>query len=92
MNEIKNIIVELTIEEKQELLDFLKLIINNEFESYENAVCECYKYHSTKIVKLGTYKEMQRYICKNCSVSFPSKSKSIFVTTKYWEDNQFGLT
>lgn len=82
MNEIKDKIAELTIEEKQELLDFLKLIINNEFESYENGVCECYKCHSTKIVKLGTYKEMQRYRCKNCSVSFTSKSKSIFATTK----------
>lgn len=82
MKDIKTIISELTKEEKQELLDYLKTIINQEFENYDNEVCECYKCHSHEIVKLGTYKGMQRYRCKNCGVSFTAKSKSIFATTK----------
>lgn len=82
VKDIKAKISELTKEEKCDLLDFLKITINNEFDNYESEVCECYKCHSHRIVKLGTYNDMQRYRCKDCFVSFTSKSKSIFATTK----------
>lgn len=82
MNDIKTIISELTKEEKYELLEYLKVVINNEFDNYESEVYECYKCHSNRIVKLGTYNDMQRYRCKDCNVSFTSKSRSIFATTK----------
>ena len=82
MNEVINIIANMTKEEKYELLDYLKSIINNEFEFNECKINECYKCHSKKIVKLGFYNGMQRYRCNNCGVAFTSKSKSIFATTK----------
>ncbi len=86
MDDIKTEISKLTRAEKYELIEFLKITINNEFEGYDNEVCECYKCHSHRIVKLGTYNGMQRYRCKDCSVSFTSKSKSIFATTKLEKD------
>lgn len=86
MEDIKNAIINLTKEEKYKLLEFLKNIINNEFENNDYEVHECYKCHCNKIVKLGTYNGMQRYRCKECSTSFTSKSKSIFATTKLEKD------
>ena len=82
VNDAKKIILKLTEEEKYELLEYLKLIINNEFEFNESEIHECYKCHSSKIVKLGFYNDMQRYRCNNCGTSFTCKSKSIFATTK----------
>ena len=82
MDEVKARISNMTKEEKYELLDYLKLIINNEFEFNDSEIRECYKCHSKKIVKLGFYNEMQRYRCNECGVSFTPKSKSIFATTK----------
>ncbi len=82
MDELIDKIANMTKEEKYELLDYLKSIINNEFEFNECKINECYKCHSKKIVKLGFYNEMQRYRCNNCGVAFTSKSKSIFATTK----------
>lgn len=82
MDDVKEIILKLTEEEKYELLEYLKLIINNEFEFNESETHECYKCHSNKIVKLGFYDNMQRYRCNSCGTSFTCKSKSIFATTK----------
>ena len=84
MTDIKTEILELTKEQKYELFDYLKRIINEEFDdcNCDCEVFECYKCHSNKIVKLGTYNGMQRYRCKDCFTSFTSKSKSIFATTK----------
>ncbi|MEG2792994.1 MAG: IS1595 family transposase [Bacilli bacterium] len=82
MDDIKEIISELTNDEKQELLNYIKLIINNEFDNFDENVCECYKCHSREIVKLGKYNGMQRYRCNKCSVSFTAKSRTIFATTK----------
>lgn len=82
MEKIKDIIQKLTKEEKFELLEYLKRVVNNEFDDIETEIYECHKCHSNKIVKLGKYNGMQRYRCKECSTSFTSKSKSIFSTTK----------
>lgn len=81
MDNIKNIIQELSEKDKKVLLNYLIEIINNEFE-FNDEVCICYKCHSDNIVKLGKYNDMQRYRCNNCSTSFTAKSQSIFATTK----------
>ena len=86
MNNIKEIVTNMTIQERYELLEYLKSLINNEFDFNEMEVCECYKCHSKQIVKLGFYDGMQRYRCNGCGVSFTSKSKSIFATTKLEKD------
>lgn len=82
MNDIKELIANLTKEEKFQLMEYLKFVVNEEIENPEEDVCECYKCNSHQIVKLGIYDNMQRYRCKNCNTSFTAKSKSIFATTK----------
>ena len=82
MNDIKKLIASLTEAEKFQLIEYLKFVVNEEFDNTSDDVCECYKCNSHQIVKLGTYNNMQRYRCKNCNTSFTAKSKSIFATTK----------
>ena len=82
MNNFQNTITKLTTEEQNHLLTFLITNITNEFEYPEKEIKECFKCHSTKIVKLGKYNGMQRYRCKECSTSFTAKSASLFATTK----------
>ena len=82
MDEVKEIIKNLSKDDKNEIYEYLKQIINEEFKFNEEEVNFCYKCHSTEIVKLGKYNSMQRYRCKKCGVSFTSKSNSIFATTK----------
>ena len=82
MDDIKIVIDNLSEKDKKELYEYLKNIINTEFEFEEKEVHSCHKCNSTEIVKLGKYNSMQRYRCKNCGVAFTSKSKSIFATTK----------
>lgn len=82
MNDIKELIANLTKEEKFQLMEYLKFVVNEEIKNPKEDVCECYKCNSHQIVKLGTYDNMQRYRCKNCNTSFTAKSKSIFATTK----------
>ena len=61
MEDVKEIILKLTEQEKEELFDYLKKIINEEFEDYEASVCECPKCGSRQILKNGTYNGIQRY-------------------------------
>ena len=82
VEDVKEIILKLTEQEKEELFDYLKKIINEEFEDYEASVCECPKCGSRQILKNGTYNGMQRYRCKSCFITFRSKTKNIFSTTK----------
>lgn len=82
MDSIKEIILNLTELEKQELYDYLKLVINEEFENSELNICECPNCGSQQILKNGKYNRLQRYICKKCLITFTSKTKTIFSTTK----------
>lgn len=86
MDEVKEKISTLSKEEKEELFEYLKRMINNEFKFEETEIHSCHKCNSTSIVKLGKYNNMQRYKCKNCGTTFTSKSKSIFATTKLDKD------
>ena len=82
MNDVKEIILNLTEQEKLELFYYLKLAINEEFENYETNICECPNCGSWQISKNGTYNGLQRYRCKSCLITFTSKTKTIFSTTK----------
>ena len=86
MDDIKEMVLSLSNYEKKELLDYLKLIINNEFENYENEVFKCSNCGSHQIAKHGTYNNLQRYRCKKCLTTFTSKTKTIFSTTKLEKD------
>ena len=44
---------------------------------------ECPYCHSTHIVKNGTRKGAQSYICRECKKSFSSASKTVFFSSKY---------
>ena len=55
MNDIKELIANLTKEEKFQLMEYLKFVVNEEIENPEEDVCECYKCNSHQIVKLGIY-------------------------------------
>lgn len=44
---------------------------------------ECPHCHSTHIVKNGTKKGLQNYICRDCQKSFSSVSRTVFAGSKY---------
>ena len=86
VNDVKDLIIKLTEQEKLELLKYLKTIVNNEFNASENNLCQCSNCNSYEIVKYGTYNGIQRYRCKKCLITFTSKTKTIFSTTKLEKD------
>lgn len=66
---LKNRINRLSIEEKKDLIDFIKGSYSV-FDSHSHSINSCPCCQSKKIVKNGTRKGVQKYVCRSCNKNF----------------------
>jgi transposase-like protein len=73
---IKKGIKHLSISDKKELIDYIKSSYSV-FDEYSINVKACPECHSDYIVKNGTRKGIQKYICKDCKKNFNYKTNTV---------------
>lgn len=71
---------------RDDIYNYLRTVVNSEFDNVDIDINLCLKCNSKNIVKLGNYGGRQRYRCKDCLTSFTSKSFGVFSGTKLDRD------
>ena len=73
---LKNRIKNLPVKDKKDLIDFIKSSYSV-FDDYSGCVKTCPTCHSSRIVKNGTRKGVQKYICRDCNKNFNYKTNTV---------------
>jgi transposase-like protein len=73
---IKNRISQLSVNEKKDLIMFIKSSYSV-FDDYSIDVNACPDCHSNHIVKNGTRKGVQKYVCRDCKKNFNYKTNTV---------------
>lgn len=76
LESIKYGIQKLSIKEKKDLIDFIKGSYSL-FDGYSTCVKGCPVCQSSRIVKNGTRKGVQKYVCRHCEKNFNYKTNSV---------------
>jgi transposase-like protein len=76
LKEIKNKIKNLSIGDKKDLIDFIKNSYSV-FDDYSACVKSCPTCFSVHIIKNGTRKGVQKYVCRDCNKNFNYRTNTV---------------